>query len=201
MSKIKVKVFSDYACPWCYLGNATLNSLKNRYDFEVEHVPFELHPDMPVEGMCLSDFHPGDDQSAMEKMFDEKGRKYGITYGGMHTVINSRKALILSEYAESIGKGTEYSMAVWQAYFGEGRNLNDDDVLITAAAQAGIPAEDTKAALADPTYREMFDRSQEECAQYKISSVPTFVFDEKYQFSGAQPEKVFRQVFDKLKCN
>ena len=84
---IRVKVFSDYICPFCYLGKAILDSLKSRYEIEIEHIGFEIHPETYAEGIDLRGRISG-----MDEMYENvriRGKEYGLSFCDYGILANS----------------------------------------------------------------------------------------------------------------
>lgn len=194
--KIKMKLFADYICPWCYLGDAVVKNLKDDYDIEIEHIGFELHPDTRPEGNDLQTQFPGIDQ--MYDYLRIRGKKYGLSFAHLTRLPNSHKALLVGEYAKEIGKGEEFMLAMWKAYFKEGKNIGDHKVIVDAARMVGITETEVDAALENEKYREKLDKNMDEGMRYGVNSVPTFIIENQVAVIGAQTEDVFRKAFEKV---
>ena len=100
--KIKIKMYSDYICPFCYLGEAIIEKLKSRFDIEIEHIGIEIHPETPEEGVDLRGRIYG-----IEEMYENlrcRGKEYGLNFCDVKLLSNSKKALIVGEYARKVGK-------------------------------------------------------------------------------------------------
>ena len=95
--KIKIRMYSDYICPFCYLGEAIIEKLKSRFDIEMEHIGIEIHPETPEEGVDLRGRIYG-----IEEMYENlrcRGKEYGLKCCDAKLLSNSKKALIVGEYA------------------------------------------------------------------------------------------------------
>lgn len=196
--KIKMKLFTDYICPWCYLGDAVVKNLEDDYDIEIDHIGFELHPDTAPEGNDLLKQFPGSNE-----MFDHlraRGKKYGLSFAHLTILPNSRKALLVGEYAKEIGKSEAFVQAMWEAYFKDGKNIGEDSVIIDTAGKVGITEEQAIAAIENPKYAELLEQNMREGIKYGINSVPTFIIEEQYKVVGAQSEDIFKKVFEELKA-
>ena len=119
---IKIKMFSDYMCAWCYLADTMLLSLKDKYAFEVEHIGFELHEGTPENGEDMNINHPGTPQTIA--YINQIGSPYGLHLCELPILANTKKALIVGEYAKTIGKSEAYTHAVWKAYMVDGRSIS-----------------------------------------------------------------------------
>ena len=94
-------MYSDYICPFCYLGESIIEKLKNKFDIEMEHIGIEIHPETPEEGVDLRG-----KMSGMEEMYEHlrcRGKEYGLNFCDIRLLSNSRKALIVGEYARKVG--------------------------------------------------------------------------------------------------
>ena len=197
--KIKMKLFTDYICPWCYLGDAVVKSLKDDYDIEIDHVGFELHPDTAPEGNDLLKQFPGSNE-----MFDHlrvRGKQYGLAFAHLTILPNSRNALLVGEYAKEIGKGESFVLAMWEAYFKDGKNIGERQVILDTANKVGITEEEVDMALQNAKYAASLEKNMREGMKYGINSVPTFIVEEQYKIVGAQSEDVFKKVFEELKAS
>ncbi len=90
-SMIKIKMFSDYMCAWCYLADTMLSSLKDKYDFEVEHIGFELHEGTPENGEDMNINHPGTPQTIA--YINQIGAPFGLHLCELPILANTKKAL------------------------------------------------------------------------------------------------------------
>lgn len=193
---IQIKMFSDYMCAWCYLADTMLSNLKGQYEFEVEHIGFELHGGTPENGENMNLHHPGTPQTIA--YINQIGAPYGLHLCELPILANTRKALLVGEYAKSIGKGDAYVHAMWKAYLEEGRNISLVSEIKTAAQRVGIAPLEVENALQYPQYRDSLQRNMESGWAYGLNSVPTFLVNETYKLTGAQPPEVFQKIFDEI---
>ncbi|WP_125141567.1 DsbA family oxidoreductase [Clostridium transplantifaecale] len=197
--KIKMKLFTDYICPWCYLGDAVVKNLKEDYDIEIDHIGFELHPDTAPEGNDLLKQFPGSDE-----MFDylrERGKKYGLSFAHLTVLPNSRKALLVGEYAKEIGKNEAFVSAMWQAYFKDGKNIGEDQVIVDTAGKVGITEAEVHAAFHNKKYAEALENNMREGIKYGVDSVPTFIIEEQVKVVGARSEDIFKKALEELNAS
>ncbi|WP_302377103.1 DsbA family oxidoreductase [Barnesiella intestinihominis] len=194
--KINIKLFTDYICPWCYLGDAVVKNLQDEYDIDIDHIGFELHPDTKPEGNDLQAQFPGID--GMYDRIRARGRRYGLSFAHLTVLPNSREALLVGEYAKQTGKSEAYVKAMWEAYFTEGKNIGEHRVVVDTARKVGITEAEVDEALRNAEYARRLERNMQEGMRYGVSSVPTFIIDEQVAVVGAQTEDVFRDVFEKL---
>lgn len=206
---IKIDVWSDIACPWCYIGKRNLeNGLaaasadKDAPLVEVVYHSFELSPDTPVdfdggEADYLAT-HKGISPEQAQQMLErvtgvasEAGLEYRFDLL-KHT--NTVKAHELLHFAKEQGRQHEMAERLMSAYFTEGRHLGDHDELASLAADAGLDADQAREALTSGRYLPAVRADQAQATAYGINGVPFFVIDGKYGVSGAQPAEAFSQI-------
>ena len=128
---IKIKMFSDYICPYCYMGKAIIDKLMAEYDIELDYVGFEIHPDTALDGNDLKKQFPVTNKLYIR--LRDRGKNFGIGYGDVKILANSRKALMGAEYARDRGKTEEFSLEVFESYFEDCLNIGKDKVLNSIA--------------------------------------------------------------------
>ncbi|MEW1707951.1 DsbA family oxidoreductase [Microbacterium sp. NPDC089190] len=206
---IKIDVWSDIACPWCYIGKRNLeNGLAATAGdddapvVEIEYHSFELSPDTP------EDFHGGeiDYLSQHKGISAEQAREMldrvtgvaadaGLAYRFdilQHT--NTVKAHELLHFAKENGKQLELAELLMSAYFLEGKHVGRDDDLVALAVEVDLDEAEAREALSSQRYRAAVRADQEQARQFGITGVPFFVIDGKYGVSGAQPVEAFSQI-------
>ena len=210
---IKIDVWSDIACPWCYIGKRNLESGlasaaadEDAPEVEVVYHSFELSPDTPVDfdGSEI-DFlatHKGMPAEQVHAMLDRVtgvAAQAGLDYRFdilQHT--NTVKAHELLHFAKEQGRQLELAERLMSAYFTEGRHLGVVDELVELAVDAGLDADAAREALQSGRYLPAVRADQAQAAAYGINGVPFFVFEGKYGVSGAQPAEVFSQVLTQV---
>ena len=206
-----IDVYADIACPWCYVGRAHLkNALAQRPELDVtlQWRPFQLQPDLPPEGR---DFRTVLERKfgswdRAERMFDRiqrMGREDDLTFNfdAIEVAPNTADAHRLILWAE--GKmgpetGDALATALFRAYFTDGRNVSDRDVLADCAAEVDLDADDARAMLDSDDYADTVRESQQQAQRRGITGVPCYVFDDRQALTGAQPTDAFLEAFDAL---
>jgi predicted DsbA family dithiol-disulfide isomerase len=201
-----IEVYSDTVCPWCYLGFARLQqALAERpaQAVELRWLPFELNPDLPAEGRDRAEFlreRSGDvDRFAKaQATLRTLGAEAGISFDfeAIRRIPNTRRSHALIAWAAGQGAQNEIKRRVLAAYFAEGRDIGDPDTLAALAGEAGLDPVGARAAVDDPRLHEGIAALEAQARAWQINSVPTFILDRRYAFSGAQPLPVFRQTLD-----
>ncbi|MDP8950144.1 MAG: DsbA family oxidoreductase [Actinomycetota bacterium] len=203
-----IDVYADVVCPWCYIGERRLEkAIAERPDLEVERRwrPFQLQPSMPEGGLPWAEFarqkFGGEDlaQAAFAHV-TTVGAEEGIRFdfdrvaSAPNTVDAHRLILLASKH----DRQWETADALFNAYFAEGRDLNDHDELAAIVARVELDAEEVRSYLAGEEGVAEVRRSQKEAHILGIHGVPCYVVDDRYAISGAQPVEVFLRVFDQL---
>ena len=212
---MKVEIWSDVVCPWCYIGKrrfeAALAEFPHRDQVEVEWKAFELDP-TSVSAPAGTVVGPRDQAIRL-------AQKYG-------TDVDSAQRMVDNVVAQAAADGLEYRLdraipantidahqvihlgglrgiqdaveeRLMRAYFTEGEAVGDRDTLVRLAAEAGLDADEVRTALDEGRYVGAVRADEAEAQALGIRGVPFFVVDRKYGVSGAQPADVLRQVLDK----
>lgn len=194
---ITITVWSDYVCPWCYVGTSELATLKSEFDFTVDWRPFLLRPDMPEEGWPLPDrikqFHK-DPNNPLKARTD----KLGLTIVQRDLVPNSRRAHEATEYARSKGKLEEFHHGVIERYWTKGEDLHDWKVLREVATAAGLDADEMQPEVDAGKWKQQMEEGVAAGQEIGVTAVPTFVLGGKVGIQGAQNAQVFREALKKL---
>lgn len=210
-SPIKIDIWSDIACPWCYIGKrhleAGLAALgEEAPDVEIEYHSYELSPDTPVDyAGSTVDFlahRKGLPVAQVEQMLERVtgiAAQAGLAYD-FDTVVHTKtlKAHELLHFAKEQGRQLELSERLFRAYFTEGRHVGRIDELVELATEVGLDAGAAREALESGRYGADVQADIAQAGAYGIQGVPFFVFDGKYGVSGAQPAEVFSQVLTQV---
>ncbi|MDD7962484.1 DsbA family oxidoreductase [Microbacterium thalli] len=206
---IKIDVWSDIACPWCYIGKRNLEAglAATAEDddaprVEVTFHSFELSPDTPVDfdgdELDFLSSHKGIPREQVQQMLENVtgvAKDAGLDYHFdilKHT--NTVKAHELLHFAKAQGRQHEMTERLMAAYFTEGRHVGRVDELVELAAEAGLDADAARDALETGEYLTAVRADQDQARSYGINGVPFFVIDGKYGVSGAQPADAFAQI-------
>ena len=194
--KIKIKMYSDYICPFCYLGEAIIEKLKSRFDIEMEHIGIEIHPETPDEGVDLRGKISG-----TEEMYENlrcRGKEYGLNFCDIRLLSNSRKALIVGEYARKVGKNAEFTHEVFKAYFERCLDIGKEAVILEIALKVCLSKKEIEDCLKSLLYQKSFANNCAEARKLDVWSVPTFIINGKYRIEGAQLEETFVELFERV---
>jgi predicted DsbA family dithiol-disulfide isomerase len=175
-----------------------VEKLKASYAIETVPVHFPLHPETPPEGRALADFYAerGIDPEAAHARMKGLMDAEGLPYGRRTHTYNSRLAQELGKWADTQPGGAALHDRLYRAYFVEGRNIGDIEVLVEIAAACGLPAEEARAVLVERRFKEAVDADWAKSHRYGVTGVPTFVA-RRYGVVGAQPYEVLEELVQK----
>lgn len=187
-------VFSDYICPFCYIGDLRLDRLREYFQLKINWMLVEIHPETPVEGMPLADLCYG--ESRWRQMTDTLARlasEEGVTLPEQTFNANSHRALLLAEAAKQAGADSFYRLhrRLFEAYFLEGQDIGDEAVLRRLAAGCGVPEEIVERAWSDPQYAQRLQQHLAAATRYDVRATPTVFFSEQHRLDGAVPYAQF----------
>jgi len=205
---VKLDILSDPICPWCYIGKANLDrALERRADhpFEIEWHPFQLNPDMPEGGMDRRDYLEtkfGGKEQAVQvyAKIAEAAEAAGveIDFAAIKRTPNTLNAHRLIHWAGIEGRQTPVVAAMFRAYFKEGRDIGDVDVLADLADTAGMDAAVVRKLLATDSDLEDIRARDTWARERGVTGVPTFIVAQQHAVPGAQPAELWAQVMDDI---
>ncbi|MFD1957498.1 DsbA family oxidoreductase [Paenibacillus thailandensis] len=206
---MKVEIWSDYICPFCYIGKrrfeAALARFEHKEGVEVVYKSFELDPNAPrdfgcdVHDMIAKKYGMSREQAvANHANLTGQAAQVGLEYRFDEAILtNTFDAHRLSHFSASRGKAAEMTERLLRAYFTEGKHIGDHETLADLAAEVGLDRGEALRALQDGGYAGDVRADEEEAARLGARGVPFFVIDRKYGVSGAQPPEVFLEALNK----
>jgi predicted DsbA family dithiol-disulfide isomerase len=208
---MKIEVWSDYVCPFCYIGKRRLEEALEQFpqkdQVEVEFKSFELDPNVPkkneqsVYEMLARKYGMTVEQAKqMTRNVSEQAASVGLSYHFDNMKeINTFDAHRLAKFAKTHGKEAEVTEKLLYAYFTESKHIGEYETLADIAAAAGLDRQEALAVLHDQNAFANDVRVDEAIAQqYRITGVPYFVINQKYAISGAQPLETFKGALQKV---
>jgi predicted DsbA family dithiol-disulfide isomerase len=206
---IKVDIWSDVQCPWCYIGKRKFETAVAGFDGDVDvtYHSFELAPDTPVDFDGTPKQYLAERKGITAQQADEMlDRVTGIAasvgldydYDHIHQT-NTIKAHELLHYAKSKGRQLDMKERLLSAYFVEGRHVGRIEDLADLAAEIGLDRAEVVQVLTDERFLKDVKAEVAQAAEYGINGVPFFVFEDKYGVSGAQDSSTFANVLEQLK--
>ncbi|MGW4063262.1 DsbA family oxidoreductase [Amycolatopsis sp. NPDC004747] len=201
---MRVDIWSDLVCPWCYLGKRRFEQAVASVGVEVEvvHHSFQLDPSFPRgtsrptrEVLAEKYGRTLEEADAMEAQMEERAAADGLEYhlDGVH-MGNTVDGHRLVHLAASRGLADAVVDRFYAAHFTERRSLFDRDSLVSLAEEAGLDAAEARAVLESDAYEAEVAADGEQARALGASGVPFFVIDQRYGVAGAQSPEVFAQV-------
>lgn len=196
---VPVAVYTDYLCPFCFIGHLRLEKLRREYDLDVDWRFLEIHPENPPEGRPIEELGYSRRQwRRIQHNFGRMAAEEGIQSPRRTFTTNSRCALKLAqavrEHQPECFDTLNHSL--YQAYFLEQRNIGDPEVLQILAKECGVEASVLVRARDNPAYDDMLADNQRSAALWGVPETPTFVFGDQ-AYSGAIPIHMMRSAIAK----
>jgi predicted DsbA family dithiol-disulfide isomerase len=207
---MKIDFVSDVSCPWCIIGlNAleqAIERLGDDVDVALHFQPFELNPQMPADGQELYEhmqqkYGSTKEQSdAAREMIRARGEELGFTFrmDRLQRIYNTFDTHRLLHWAALEGRQAELKRALFSAYFTDGENPGDREVLLRAAAHVGLDTAAAAAVLDSDRYAGDVRAQQAYYHQHGIHAVPAVVINDRHLIQGGQPVEVFEQALREI---
>ncbi len=197
METLKLTIYSDYVCPWCYVGQGAVQKLSQNYPLEVTWMPFYLRPDTPPEGMELP-AHVKAHMKGMQTHLVQMANAAGLRMIFPDRIPNTRLAHEATEYARQKGKANEFHQAVFDRYYGRGEDISRWEVLQQAAKEASLDADEMREQVEQGKFTALVSEQVRQAAELGVDGVPTYILNDRYAIVGAQPYEVFEQAILQL---
>lgn len=207
---MKVDIWSDVVCPFCYIGKRKLElALENfpaKDKVEIEWKSFQLDPDMDNSaGLNVHEYlgnRKGGTPADGKRMNDGMAAiaaEVGLQYNFDKAIINNTLAAHrLLHWAKEQGLQNELKERIFKAYYTEGKDTADTETLVALGTEVGLNGDEARNVLQSNRYEEAVRHDQQHAYQIGVQGVPFFVFNNKYAVSGAQSPEVFAQVLQKV---
>jgi predicted DsbA family dithiol-disulfide isomerase len=172
-----------------------IERLRQEHGVKVQWIHFPLHPDTPAQGKSLEELFAGRgyDIPKMQAQMRARMAAEGLPYGERKMTFNSRLAQELGKWADEQPGGEAIHDALFRAYFVDGRNIGDADVLVQVAESVGLPGDKAREVITQRTHRAAVDADWRKAAEYGVTGVPTFVAG-KQGVVGAQPYETLERL-------
>lgn len=206
---MKVEIWSDVACPFCYIGKHRfeegLKQFAHKDEVTVEYRSFQLdpyaakQPEQDLHAMLAAKYGISREQAVqMNRQVAEQGRELGLDFRFDEVIpSNTLDAHRLIKFAGRHGKEKEVVERLFEAYFTNGRNVAELETLADVAEQAGLDRGEAIRVLEAGTYADEVESDGREASRLGARGVPFFVVNRKYGVAGAQPSSVFLDVLEK----
>lgn len=207
---MKIDFVSDVSCPWCAIGLKSLETALERIGpelpVELHFQPFELNPQMGREGQDIAEhlsqkYGLNAEQLARNsEAIRERGASVGFTFtmGARRRIYNTFDAHRLLHWAGLEGRQLALKHALFKAYFTDGQDPSDHEVLVRLAAEAGLDAARARAVLTGGEYADEVREEERFYQQQGISAVPAVIIDDRHLIQGGQPAEVFEQALRQI---
>jgi len=204
---ITIDIVSDTVCPWCFVGKRRLEQalarLPEGVDVRIGWRPFQLNPDMPREGKdrrehLAKKFGDGDRAKEIYQQVQAAGESVGLAFnfGAVARQPNTVDSHRLIDRAGRDGKQDAVVEALFQAYFMDGKDIGNVDMLVAVAEQAGMDGAAVRAYLSSDEDRERIEAEDQMARRMGVQGVPCFILNRQFAVSGAQDSDVFLQAFE-----
>ncbi len=206
MKHMRIDFVSDVVCPWCVIGlkslEVALDRAKDVVTADIHFQPFELNPDMPPEGQNVAEHiaqkygaNP-ERSSATRDLIRSSAAAFGFE---MRTSSDSRiwntfDAHRLLHWAAAEGRQAELKMALFEAYFTDGKSVSDPEVLIAAATSVGLDADAARDVLASGRFIDEVRHDERQWREHGITAVPSIIINGKYLITGGQQVESFEKA-------
>ncbi|MGG3928688.1 DsbA family oxidoreductase [Metabacillus fastidiosus] len=207
---MKIEVWSDFACPFCYIGKRRLEealmNFPHKNEVEILFKSFELDPnaslntELSINEILAKKYGMSIEKAkAMNASVGQQAAAVGLTFefDNMKPT-NTFDAHRLAKLAESKGKDKEMTEQLLKAYFTDSEHIGNHDTLLKIAEEAGLNREEAKSVLESEDFAEHVRADEVEAREIGVQGVPFFVINRKYAISGAQPVEVFNDTLQKV---
>lgn len=204
-----IEIWSDFACPFCYIGKKKLEKALNNFEHkdkvEVVFKSYELNPNAPLEtnekGFEAFAKLKGMPLDQVKQTFNHltlTAQAYDLDYQMNEVVMTStRKAHRLAKWAKTKNKEAELTEKLFNAYFSEGLNIADNNVLLSFVEELNLDVKEAEDVLNNNLFEEEVANQINEGKSLGVRGVPFFVFNRKFAISGAQPDEHFNEALKK----
>lgn len=209
-TNLKIDFVSDVSCPWCVIGLKALEQALQRIGGDatanIHFQPFELNPQMPPEGQDIAEhiaqkYSSTPEQLALsQESIRARGAALGFTFNldRRNRIYNTFDAHRLLHWADLEGRQNALKQELFAAYFTQGRNPSDREVLIEVATSAGLDPNRAREILESGLYAQEVREREQFYGRQGIQAVPSVIVNDRYLIQGGQPVEVFEQTLRKI---
>ena len=205
---MRIDIYSDTVCPWCYLGKRRFElamAARPQYEPRVTWRPFELNLDMPADGVDRATYlkakigtpeRVAEAHAELERQGEASGSEFRFDL--IERMPNTRRSHLLIAHAARSGRQTAVMDRVMRAYFEEGCDIGDIEELVRLGVEVGLAERDSRSALILRSGQDGVIAAERHASVLGITGVPTFIFDGQYTISGAQEVGALAQILDQV---
>lgn len=210
MRTLTIEIISDIACPWCAIGYARLEramqQLKAEINFHIEWVAFELNPDPEARSEpilpALARKYGRSEAEMRESQVNmmQIAESLGLNFSKMQQryTCNTFDAHRMVKWAAVKGKATQMTLALFDAYFGQAKDISESSVLVACADEVGLDPGRARRILTSNEFTDHVHKDEQKYQQAGITSVPTFIINHRHMVAGAQQPQQFTDIFRQL---
>lgn len=210
VDNMKIEIWSDFVCPFCYIGKRrleeALESLPDDAEVDIQYKSFELDPDAKTETTPVmheklaKKYNQSLEQTKeMTSSMEEQAKAVGLDFRFDQMIpANTFEAHRIAKFAEEQGKSHAVTERFLSAALTEGKNIGDSETVYNLAVEAGLPAGEVEQILNGDDYEESVREEEREAYQLGVQGVPFFVINRKYAVSGAQPKETFEDALKQV---
>jgi predicted DsbA family dithiol-disulfide isomerase len=194
--QLRLTLFTDYICPFCYIGDLRLQHLQEEYDVQINFRFIEIHPDTPLQGTTVDSLDYSHEQwQGMMDGLVEMAQQEGIKLAPVSLLANSHRALLLAEAVKKEGRDIFYNLnqALYEEYFLAGRNIGDDDVLRQIAKDSGVSDAVINKAWSEAEYEKTLQMNMSMAVKAGVTGTPTFFIGQQ-RLTGAVSTAKLKQA-------
>jgi len=207
---IRIDIVSDVMCPWCIIGykklEQAMQKMKDSVEFQIYWQPFELNPDMPIEGELLrthlqDKYGSTKEQSSKSRQqIIEIGKSLGFEFrfDENSRIFNSYLAHQLLHWAKTYNKQTELKLALFDLYFTQQKNPSELVLLLDLVEKVGLERRVAQEVLETQRYAQAVRDNQHFWHKNDVQEVPAFIFNKQYLLSGAQESQILQDVIETI---
>ncbi|KAB8139307.1 DsbA family oxidoreductase [Gracilibacillus oryzae] len=208
---MKIEIWSDFVCPFCYIGKRRLEQAIQRFpeeiDVNIQFKSFQLDPNAPqysgenIHEQLAKKYNMSVERAKqMNQQLGEQAKSVGLEFVfDTMKPTNTFNTHRLAKFAKSEGKEAQFVSEMLHQYFTLSADISDRDTLLTICEDLQLDAEKARQVLENTDlFAEEVRQDQEEAQNLGITGVPFFVFNGKYAISGAQPIETFMNALDKI---
>lgn len=201
-NKIIVDIYSDFVCPFCYMGKKNLKDAIKNLGFEdiveVNYKSYELDEDAPSTFSVLK-FPEDEEKGEVVEEIIEQGKDIGLNFNyDIMLTGNTNNIHRISKYAKLNGKDKEFVDEIMEGYFTNGFDLNSNEEIFQITDKLNLNREDIEKILNSDEFSDEVKQDKYDAFQYQVKSIPFFMFDNRYGASGKQDVKVFEDALKQL---
>lgn len=207
---IKLQIVSDVSCPWCAIGYHALDQaiakLPSSVIIELSWLPFEINPGMCKEGQGVNEYlaskYGMSDEQQLQNIaqIEQRGLDVGFEFKPLveRHIYNSFDCHLLLHLAQTLDLQTPLKSALFDAYFKQGYDISDRQVLTKVGLAVGVTNEQIQAALNDEALAQQVREQMTEIKQLGINSVPTLIINQQYAITGAQTPEQYVDIITQV---